>query len=97
MKAQRAKRPASSAHQLELGGVPEVFVRLPLLELLQGIRPLPRIVRVGFERVTRPSRRPREAVVVVWSVWEGKGLVRCTGPPRENRNVLSFVWQRRYW
>lgn len=54
-------------HQLELRGIPEIFVRLPRLELLLGVRPLPLVVRMGFERLARPIRSSGEVIVVGWS------------------------------
>lgn len=61
----RTKGCITKPHQLELGGVPEVFVGHSLLELLQGVSPLSLVVRVGFERFSRPHRCPGEVVVVV--------------------------------
>lgn len=54
-------------HQLELRGIPEVFVRLALLQLFLGVQPLPLVVRVGFERLARPIRSSGEVVIVGWS------------------------------
>lgn len=42
-------------------------MRLPLLKLLHGVCPLSRVVRVSFERVSRPPRRSGETVVLFCS------------------------------
>ena len=70
-------------HQLDLRGIPEIFVRLSRLKLLLGVRPLPLVVRMGFERLARPTRSSGEVIVVGWSP-----TIRVL---KETRNNIRFL------
>lgn len=77
------------AYQLELGGIPDVLVRLPLLQLLQGVSPLSRVIRVCFEGFSCPTRRRCQAVVLRCPTNTGRLRNRIPPGPKRHKVLAS--------